>query len=139
VIQADTTVAAPGGNVVVYSEPVTFTVAPAAFRLDVELSAPRTIRRGEVVKIPYTARRLNGFIGKIHTELATPNAVTEVGRIRGRGVTFVGQTESGIIQIIANEDAQLGRIPFLRLYGVGVVEDEPMFHGCCFLDLEMVE
>jgi hypothetical protein len=54
-------------------------------------------------------------------------------------VTFVGQTETGTIQIIANEDAALGHIPFLRLYAVGVVEDEPVFHGCCFLELETVE
>ena len=139
VIRGETSVPAPGGNVVVHSNPVTFKVKRPAFRIDVDPSAPRTIGRGQVVQIPYTARRIDGFIGKIHTELAKPGAVTEVGRLRARGVTFVGQTESGTIQIIANEDAELGRIPFLRLYGVGVVEDEPMFHGCCFLELETVE
>jgi hypothetical protein len=54
-------------------------------------------------------------------------------------VTFVGQTESGTIQVIANEDAELGRQPFLRLYAVGVVEDKPTYHGSCFLNLEIVE
>ena len=59
--------------------------------------------------------------------------------VRGRGVTFVGQTESGSIQIIANDDARLGRQPFLRLYAVGIVEDQPVFHGSCFLKLEIVD
>lgn len=125
--------------VTVISNPVTLTLEPAAFRLQIDPAAPRKIGRGQIVKIPYTARRVNGFIGKIHTELATPDAVTEIGRLRARGVTFVGQTENGTIQIIANEDADLGAIPFLRLYAVGVVEDQPVYHGCSFLDLEIVE
>ena len=114
-------------------------VHPPAFELDVDFSAPRKIRRGQVVQVGYTARRINGFIGKIHTELAAPGRVTDVGRLRGRGVTFVGQTESGMIQVIANEDADLGLLPFLRLYAVGVVEDQPIHHGSCFLNLEIVE
>ena len=65
--------------------------------------------------------------------------VRHLGRLRGRGVTFVGQTESGTIQVIANEDADLGLLPFLRLYAVGVVEDQPIHHGSCFLNLEIVE
>jgi hypothetical protein len=137
VIRGDTRTSA--GDVVVYSEPVTFEVTAPMFRVDVQPTAPRSIGRGKIVQIPYTARRLNGFIGKIHTELAIPGTVTEVGRLRARGVTFVGETGSGTIQIIANDDAKLGRIPFLRLYAVGVVEDVPMYHGCCFLDLETVE
>jgi hypothetical protein len=139
VIRGQTTVQAPKGSVEVFSTPVTFTVEAPAFRLDVDRSSPRAIGRGQVVQISYSARRINGFIGKIHTELAIPGAVTEVGRLRARGVTFVGQTETGTIQIIANEDAELGHIPFLRLYAVGVVEDEPVYHGCCFLELETVE
>ena len=54
-------------------------------------------------------------------------------------MTFVGQAESGNIQIIANEDAPLGQQPFLRLYAVGVLEDEPVYHGSCLLPLEIVE
>jgi len=54
-------------------------------------------------------------------------------------VTFVGQTESGVIQIIASDDAPLGRQPFVRFFAVGVVEDQPVFHGSCFLNLEIVE
>ena len=82
---------------------------------------------------------MNGFTSKIHTELAAPGEVTDVVGLRGRGVTFVGQTEAGVIQIIANDDAPLGQLPFLRLYGVGVLEDEALFHGSCFLQLEVVE
>ena len=104
--------------------------------MTVDPFAPRTIRRGEVVQVNYTAHRVNGFIGKIHTELDAPGDV--VG-LRGRGVTFVGQTESGSIQIIANDDAPLGQQPFLRLSGVGVLEDKPIFFGSCFLPLEVVK
>ena len=66
-------------------------------------------------------------------------AAGEVIGIRVRGVTFVGQTESGTLQIIANEDAPLGQQPFLRLEGVGTIEDEPVYLGSCFLRLEIVE
>ena len=128
-----------GYDVVVHSNAVTFEVYPPAFRLDLDLAAPRKIKRGQIAQVGYTTRRLNGFISKIHTELAQPGKVTDVVGLRGRGVTFVGQTESGTIQIIANEDAPLGQQPFLRLYGVGVLEDEPRFHGSCFLNLEVVE
>jgi len=123
-------------QVTVFSNPVTVDVRPAAFVVDVDPYAPKTIRRGEIVKVNYVARRINGFISKIHTELMAPD---EVVGIRGRGVTFVGQTDSGTIQIVANDNAPLGQQPFLRLYAVGVVEDQPVYHGSCFLDLEIVE
>ena len=48
---------------------VSFDVQPTRFLVTVDPFAPRTIRRGEVVQVNYTARRVNGFIGKIHTEL----------------------------------------------------------------------
>ena len=83
-------------------------------------------------------RRLAGEQGE-QTQNQQHRAAGPVVGLRGRGVTFVGQTESGQIQVIANEDAPLGRQPSLRLYGVGVMEDEPVFHGSCFLDLEIVE
>ncbi|WP_339912175.1 hypothetical protein, partial [Symmachiella dynata] len=104
--------------------------------VEIDPYAPKTIHRGEVIQIHYTARRVNGFISKIHTELAAP---VKVAGIRGRGVTFVGQTDSGTIQIIANDDAELGQQPFLRLYGIGTVEAQPIYHGSCFLELEVVE
>jgi hypothetical protein len=126
-------------TVTMFSNVVSFEVHPAAFQIDVDPYAPRRISRGKVVTVNYTARRINGFINKIHTELAMPGRVTRVVGLRGRGVTFVGQTDTGTIQIIANEDAPLGQQPFLRLYAVGVIEDEPVFHGSCFLNLEVVD
>lgn len=123
-------------KVTVVSNSVSFDVQPAAFVVSTDPFAPRKIRRGEIVQLPYTAKRTNGFIGKIHTELDAPGAI--IG-LRGRGVTFTGPTETGSIQIIASDDAPLGAQPFLRLYGVGVVEDEPVFHGSCFVNLEIVE
>jgi hypothetical protein len=36
-------------------------------------------------------------------------------------------------------DAPLGPQRFLRLFTVGVVEDEPMYFGSHFLSLEIVE
>jgi len=122
--------------VTVVTNPVTFEVEPAAFIVELDQDAPRRIHRGEVLQVKYSARRVNGFISKIHTELFAPGGVRG---IRGRGVTFVGQAESGNIQIIANEDAPLGQQPFLRLYAVGVLEDEPVYHGSCLLPLEIVE
>jgi hypothetical protein len=122
--------------VTLFSNAVTFEVYAAPFVLAVDLDAPRKIQRGKVVQVKYTARRQNGFIGKIHTDVA---AAGEVIGIRVRGVTFVGQTESGTLQIIANEDAPLGQQPFLRLEGVGTIEDEPVYLGSCFLKLEIVE
>jgi hypothetical protein len=142
-IRADTKLPTAGTDktedVTVYSNAVTFEVHPPAFRIDLDLTAPRKIKRGQVVQVGYTARRMNGFISKIHTELAAPGKVTDVGRLRGRGVSSTGQAESGTIQVIANEDADLGMHPFLRLYAVGVLEDEALYHGSCLLPMEIVE
>lgn len=144
-IQAETTVpiGAPDASgkrktesVTIVSNPVTFEVHPPAFVVELDQDAPTQIHRGEVLQVKYSARRVNGFISKIHTELFSPDGIDG---IRGRGVTFVGQTESGNIQIIANEDAPLGKQRLLRLYAVGVLEDEPVYHGSCFLPLEIVE
>ena len=79
---------------------------------------------------------LRDSIGKIHTELGAPGGVQG---IRARGVTFVGQTDSGVLQVIANKDAPLGRQSFLRLDAIGTIEDQPIYYGSCFLDLEIVE
>ena len=116
-----------------------FEVHPPAFQVALDPYAPRAIKRGEVIQVKYTVRRINGFINKIHTELATARDVTSVGGLLCRGVTFVGQTESGVLQIVANSDAPLGAIPFLRCYAVGVVEDEAIYHGSCLLPLKVVE
>jgi len=142
-VQAQTTVPKtpngnnqPGKSVTVFSNTVTFEVKPAAFIVEVDPYAPKKIHRGETIQIKYTAKRTNGFINKIHTEVEAAN---KVRGLRVRGVTFVGQTESGTLQMIANDDAPLGKQPFLRLFGVGVVEDQPVFHGSCFLEMEVVE
>jgi len=121
------------------SNVVSFDVHPPAFRMEIDRSSPTQIKRGEVIQVKYAAHRVNGFISKIHTEIASPEKVTDVIGLRARGVTFVGQTDTGTLQIIANEDAPLGQLPFLRLYGVGVLEDEAVFHGSCFLTLKVIE
>jgi hypothetical protein len=123
-------------DVTIVTNSLSFEVYPCPYLVQVKLDAPRKIKRGEVIQLQYTAVRRNGFIGKIHTEIAAPGGVQG---IRGRGVTFVGQTESGVIQIIANEDAPLGQQRGLRLEGLGTVEDEPVHLGSCFLELEIVE
>lgn len=117
-----------------FSNPVTVEVGPGAFDLRLDPKAPRTIRRGEVVQLHYRAVRRNGFIGKIHTELFAPEGVSG---LRARGVTFVGQTDRGVLQVVASDDASLGRQPSLRLEAVGTVEDEPVHHVGCFVDLEV--
>ena len=126
-------------TVSVQSNPVIFDVQPAAFLVEVDPFAVTRAKRGETIQVAYSAKRLNGFIGKMHTELAVPGRVTDVVGLRGRGETFVGQTDTGSLQIIVNEDAPLGRQPFLRLFTVGVVEDEPVFFGSSFLALEITE
>lgn len=118
------------------SNPVTVEVVPGAIDLRLDPHNPRTIRRGQVIQIRYRALRRNGFIGKIHAELNAPEGVTG---LRARGVTFVGQTEAGVLQVAASDDSPLGRQPFLRLEAVGTVEDEPVHHAACPLDLEVTD
>lgn len=142
VIAAETTV--PGADnkphaVTVYSNPVTFDVEPAAFLVEVAPFSVTRARRGETIQIGYSAKRLNGFIGKMHTELASPDRITDVVGLQARGETFVGQSDAGSLQILVNDQAPLGRQPLLRLFTVGVVEDEPIYHGSCILNLEIVE
>lgn len=115
---------------------VSFEVYSPPYVVAVDLEAPVTIARGEVIQLKYSARRQNGFIGKIHTELVAPGGV--IG-IRGRGVTFVGQTDTGVIQIIANKNAPLGQQSGLRLEGIGTVEDVEVHRSSVFLTLEIVE
>lgn len=122
--------------VTTFSEPITVQVEPARIHVTIDPRTPRKIARGQIIKVQYRAERTHGFIGKIHTELAAPAGVTG---IRGRGVTFTGQTETGEIQIIATENAELGRLVFLRLEAIGTVEDQPLYRGGRFLELEITE
>ncbi len=144
-IQADTVLSIPGASpsakpkdllVSTCSNPITIEVSPGAFHLWLDPKNPKKIKRGQVAQIHYRALRRNGFIGKIHTELHAPE---EVLGLRGRGVTFVGQTDAGSIQVIASDDAPLGRQPFLRLEAVGTVEDEPIHRIGRFLELEITD
>jgi hypothetical protein len=137
-VRGTTTIPQAGNaaSVVLYSNPVSFEVYPAPMALAVDLNAQRKLKRGEIMQLNYSARRQNGFIGKIHTDLFAPGGV--VG-IRGRGVTFVGQVETGVIQVIASEDAPLGPMKFLQLEAIGTVEDQPVYHANCFVDLEITE
>ncbi|MBL8849078.1 MAG: hypothetical protein JNG89_05315 [Planctomycetaceae bacterium] len=142
VIEAQTTAPAPDGSaasLVVTSNPVSFRVQPAAFRVEIDPFHVKRVHRGETFQVAYSARRLNGFIGKLHTELATPGRITDIEGLRGRGETFVGQVDSGSLQITVNDDAPLGPQPFLRLLTVGTVEDQPTFLGSCMFPLEIVE
>ncbi len=59
--------------------------------------------------------------------------------LRARGVTLVGRSDSGVLQIIATETAPLGRQPFLRLEAVGTVEDQPVYRASRFVELEITE
>lgn len=140
-IRAETTI--PSGQksepVFAYSPPVTINVEPAAFLVEVDPFAVSRAKRGDVIQIGYSAQRRSGFIGKMHTELAVPGHVTDIEGVRGRGETFVGQTEKGTLQIVINDNAPLGHVKFLRLLTVGVVEDEPIYQGSGLLNLEIVE
>jgi hypothetical protein len=142
VVRAETTVPTVGQKtetVVVHSNPVVFDVQPAAFLVEVDPFALTQAVRGETITVAYSANRLNGFIGKMHTELAAPGRVTDVVGLRGRGETFTGQTEKGTLQIVINDDAPLGRQPFLRLFTVGVVEDQATYFGSSLLPMEIIE
>ena len=141
-VRAHTTLLGADGKktpVYVDSNTITFEVSRAAFYVEIDPLAPRRARRGETLQVAYRVQRMNGFIGKVHTELAAPGVVTDVDGLLARGETFVGQTDSGSLQIIVNPDAPLGPHPFLRLFTVGVVEDEPIYFGSQFLPLEIVE
>jgi hypothetical protein len=127
---------APPISVVSISNPVTFQVETSRISLGIDPRAPVRVGRGKVVQVTFFAERRHGFIGKTHVELVAPGGV--VG-LRGRGVTLVGQSDSGVIQIIANDDAPLGQQPFLRLEAVGTVEDRPIFRATRSLRMEIVE
>jgi hypothetical protein len=143
-IRADSVLTTPGDKpgekpktraITAYSNALSIEVSPGAFDLWVDPKTPRRIKRGEVVQLTYRAFRRNGFIGKIRAELHAPEGVSG---LRARGVTFVGQTDTGVIQIAASDDAPLGRQPTLRLEALGTVEDEPIHHVGCFIDMEII-
>lgn len=141
-IHGETTVTLPDmktATVSVVSNPVSFEVHPAAMLVEVDPFAVTRAKRGETITVGYTGKRLNGFIGKMHTELAAPGQITDVTGLRARGETFTGLTEKGSLQVVVNDDAPLGPQQFLRLFTVGVVEDVPTHFGCSLFPLEIVE
>ena len=144
-VQAEMTVPGVAGSkgggagrvgVTLVSNPITVNVRPARIVLEIDPNTPRKIGRGKIIQLRYTAERKHGFIGKIHTELVAPGGV--VG-LRARGVTLVGRSDSGSLQVIATEDAPLGRHQFLRLDAVGTVEDQPVYRASRFVELEITE
>ncbi|MFN0197487.1 MAG: PPC domain-containing protein [Planctomycetaceae bacterium] len=140
VTEIPTAAVTPGSQgktaVTCFTNPISFYVAEAKIEVVIDPFAPQKIARGSIVQLNYTARRRHGFIGKIHTDLVAPGGVIGV---RGRGVTFTSGTETGTIQIIATENAPLGKQPFLRLDAVGTVEDRQVYRGGRFLELEITE
>jgi hypothetical protein len=118
------------------TNPITIDFRPARIMLVIDPRTPRKIARGKIMELRFTAERKNGFIGKIHTELEAPGGV--VG-LRARGFTLVGQSDSGVLQVIATETAPLGRQPFLRLEAVGTVEDQSVYRASRFVELEITE
>ena len=126
-------------TVTIFSNPVTIEVNPPALLLTIAPFADTQVKRGEIVQVPYHVRRLNGFIGKMHTELASAGVITNVPGLRGRGVTSTGQADRASIQIEVNNDAPLGDQQFLRLFAVGVVEDEVVYHGSHFVRMEITD
>ena len=142
VVRAETTIPAADQKtetILVHSNPVVFDVQPQAFLVEVDPFAVSCAKRGETITVGYCGRRVNGFLGKMHTELAAPGRMTDIDGIRGRGETFTGQTDKGSLQIAINDDAPLGRQSFLRLLTVGVVEDQATFFGSNLLPLEIIE
>ena len=141
-IRGETTVTMPDMKTVtvsIVSNPVSFEVHPAAMLVEVDPFAVTRAKRGETITVGYTSKRLNGFIGKMHTELAAPGQITDVTGLLARGETFTGLTEKGSLQVVINDDAALGLQQFLRLFTVGVVEDVPTHFGCSLIPLEIVE
>lgn len=143
-IQAETQVPFPSPSetekrrvsVKLVSNSITVRVREARILLETDPRNPRKIGRGKTIQLHFTAERKQRFIGKIHTELVAPGGVVGV---RARGVTLVGQSDSGTLQVIATESAPLGRVPFLRLQAVGTVEDKPVYRAGRLVELEITE
>jgi len=118
------------------SNPLTVAVKPARVVLSVDPSSPVKIARGKIMQLKFAAKRTGGFIGKVHVELETPGGIDGV---RARGVTLVGGTETGSLQVIATDNAPLGPLKLLRLEAVGTVEDKPVYRAGLPLTLEITE
>lgn len=118
------------------SNPINVTVKPARVVLSLDPSTPVKISRGKIMQLKFAAKRAGGFIGKVHVELETPGGIDGV---RARGVTLVGGTETGSLQVIATDNAPLGPLKLLRLEAVGTVEDKPIYRAGLPISLEITE
>ncbi|MBL8827757.1 MAG: pre-peptidase C-terminal domain-containing protein [Planctomycetaceae bacterium] len=118
------------------SNPLTLELKPARVLLTVDPANPTKIARCKIIQLKFHVQRVQGFLGKVHVELEAPEGVQGV---RGRGVTLVGQSDSGSLQVIATDNAPLGKHAQLRLDAVGTVEDQPVFRASRYVDLEIVE
>lgn len=118
------------------SNPITVELKPARVVLALDPSSPTKIARGKIMQLKFSLKRTGGFIGKIHVELAAPGGVVGV---RARGTTLVGQDEDGTLQVIATDNAPLGRLSQLRLEAVGTVEDQPIYRAGKPIELEIIE
>ena len=92
-----------------------------------------------ILAILWPGATVRVFVILLATFALVEGLINVVVGIRGRGVTFTGQTETGEIQVIATANAKPGRLAFLRLEAVGTVEDQPVFRGSRFLELEITE
>jgi len=123
-------------NLTLISNPITIELKPARILLEVDPTTPTRIARGKISQLRFNAQRVQGFLGKVHVELKAPDGV--VG-LRARGVTLTGRTDSGSLQVIATDNAPLGKHLQLRLDAVGTVEDQPLYRASRYVDLEIVE
>lgn len=136
VIFTDSKVKPAKSKLTVVSNPITIELKPARIILNLDPASPTKIARGKIIQLQFTTERVNGFIGKVHTELTAPGGVTG---LRARGVTLTGQGDSGSLQVIATDNAPLGRHELLRLEAIGTVEDQPIYRASRPVELEIVE
>jgi hypothetical protein len=61
------------------------------------------------------------------------------GLLVATGGVLIDEFDSAMIELTATKDAPLGRRPFLRLEGVGWVEDQKIYRGSRPLGIEVVE
>jgi hypothetical protein len=145
-VQAKTEVAVPPGSggskpgkatVTVVSNPIVVQVRPARIVFDVDPTSPRKVARGKTIHIFFAAERRNGFFGRINCDLTDPTGMP--GLLVASGGVLIDEFDSAMIELTATKDAPLGRRPFLRLEGVGWVEDQKVYRGSRPLEIEVVE
>jgi hypothetical protein len=128
----------PGqATVTMVSNPIVVQLRPARIVFDVDPTSPRKVARGKTIRIFFAAERHNGFFGRINCDLTDPTGMA--GLLVATGGVLIDEFDSAMIELTATKDAPLGRRPFLRLEGVGWVEDQKIYRGSRPLDIEVVE